>query len=243
MKEEDKNRPGHKAPAGYDRGKYEKPSVACDVVMVSFAEGELKVLLIERKKDPYQGYWALPGGFVEIDESLETAAVREVEEETGVTGLSLIPLGTFGDPERDPRTRVISAAYLALVRADSIVPRAGDDARETGWFSLQNPPETAFDHHKILEAATERLKELSVLTPRLFELLPASFSKEDFLALAQQVTGKEYDPKAFFKSMEKIPAFVQFHEAGKEFYEFCKTEFREGDMFFLLLEERGRQAP
>ncbi|MFO8057805.1 MAG: NUDIX hydrolase [bacterium] len=238
MKEEDKSRPGHKAPAGYDPARYQKPSVACDVVIVSYRENELSVLLIERKKDPYQGYWALPGGFVEIHESLEAAAAREVEEETGVSGLSLISLGSFGDPERDPRTRVISAAYLALVRADRTDPRAGDDAKETGWFSLRNPPEMAFDHRRILEAAQEKLLEVSVLTRRLFELLPESFTKKEFLCLAGQVTGKSYDRDAFFRSMDEIPAFVK---ADEELYRFHKEKFRQGDLFFLLLGDRERE--
>jgi len=242
MKKEDKKRPGHKAPAGYDAEKYRKPSVACDVVIVCFDDNELRVLLIERKNDPYKGYWALPGGFVEIDESLEAAAVREVREETGVDGLNLIALGAFGDPQRDPRTRVISSAYLALVRADKIDPHAGDDAKDTAWFSLDRPPETAFDHHKILEAARERLQEIAVLTPRIFELLPGSFTKEEFLALAREITGKNYDAPAFFESMEKIPAFHITKENDKELCEFHNDKFREGDMFFLLLEDKGREC-
>jgi len=227
-----KNRPGHRAPKGYDASRYERPSVACDVVIVSFFEGRLQVLLIQRKHDPYQGAWALPGGFVNMDEPLESAAAREACEETSLADLSLIELGAFGEPDRDPRTRVISVAYLALVRRDRVKPRAGDDAREARWFSLRRPPKPAFDHAEILLAARRRLRELAVMTPRLFDLLPREFAAGDFLRLCSEVMGRDYDESAFFEAMSRTPGMVT---AGEGRYRYRRSEFHLGDFMFLLL--------
>src|SRR5512138_3796595 len=120
----------------YDITQYERPSVTVDVVIFSILDEELKVLLIKRKLWPCEGMWAIPGGFVKMDESLEDAAYRELAEETGVSeDVYLEQLYTFGQPQRDPRTRVITVAYFALVSADKINPRAADDAEEVGWFS------------------------------------------------------------------------------------------------------------
>lgn len=236
MDQSEKKRPGHKAPKGYDSGKYDKPSVACDVAILRFSEGELEVLLIERGHDPYQGYWAFPGGFVDIDESLEAAAAREVEEETGITGLSLVRLGAYGDPDRDPRTRVISSVYIALVRPESVRPRAGDDARNTGWHPVADPPELAFDHARILSDVRNRLRELAVMTPRLFDLLPERFSADDLFTLARQVMAVEQDRDAFIESLERVPCF----ERKGELYRFMPKEHHTGDLMFLML---GRALP
>lgn len=118
-----------------------------------------QVLLIERKHDPFAGHWALPGGFVDPDETLEQAATRELEEETGVTGLTLIQLQAFGDPGRDPRGRTVTIAFLALL---DHAPRvtAGDDASKAQWFSVDALPKLAFDHAKILAQGLKRYHEL-----------------------------------------------------------------------------------
>lgn len=131
---------------------YPRPSVTVDLVVVS-KDMAPRVLLIRRKKPPFEGKWALPGGFIEIDETLEASARRELTEETGVNVGKLVQLATFGDPGRDPRGRTISVVYLARVNAKQIQPRAGDDAAETGWFSLHRPPPLAFDHRQILAQA------------------------------------------------------------------------------------------
>lgn len=237
MKKDYTKRPGHIAPKGYDPAKYERPAVACDVAIIAFKDEGLSVLLIERKHDPYQGYWALPGGFVDIDESLEAAAAREVEEETGICGISLIPLGTFGDPERDPRSRVISAVYMALVRADRVKPMAGDDAKEVAWFELRQLPELAFDHDRIIKTAIERLSELALLTTRVFDLLPEEFSRGEFLRLCCEVVNRHYDQDAFYEAMNTIPGFVPAETpAGEEQrYSAKKAEFQVGDFMFLLM--------
>lgn len=137
---------------------YPRPAVSVDIVIVT-REAKPRVLLIRRGHEPFAGCWAIPGGFVDLDESLEDAARRELLEETGVATKTLVQLHTFGDPKRDPRGRNISVTYLALVDADDLQPRAGDDAAEVGWFSLARPPRgLAFDHKDILAVARKFLK-------------------------------------------------------------------------------------
>ncbi len=136
---------------------YPRPSVTVDVVVVT-REPRRRVLLIRRKSDPYAGAWAVPGGFIDMDESLDEAAARELREETGVEVTQLQQLHTFGDPKRDPRGRTISVAYLAEVDPAQVKPQAADDAAEVGWHDLEAPPPLAFDHDKILARARERLR-------------------------------------------------------------------------------------
>jgi 8-oxo-dGTP diphosphatase len=137
---------------------YPRPAVAVDVVIVT-REARPRVLLIRRKHEPFKGCWAIPGGFVDIDEPLDAAARRELFEETSVRAKVLVQLHTFGDPQRDPRGRIISVTYLALLDADRLQPRARDDAAQVGWFSLRQPPKLAFDHKDILAVARKYLKE------------------------------------------------------------------------------------
>jgi 8-oxo-dGTP diphosphatase len=145
-------------PPGKYAYEYPRPAVAVDVVIVT-REARPRVLLIRRKHEPFKDSWAIPGGFVEMDESLDAAARRELFEETSVRAKDLVQLHTFGDPQRDPRGRIISVTYLALLDADRLQPRAGDDAAEVGWFSLRQPPKLAFDHKDILAVARKYLKE------------------------------------------------------------------------------------
>ncbi len=131
---------------------YPRPSVTVDIVIVT-REPRPRVLLIRRKNDPFAGAWALPGGFIDMDETLEASARRELREETGVETAELVQLYTFGDPGRDPRGRTISVAYLARVDPNEVRPVAADDAAEVGWFPLDAPPRLAFDHAQILTRA------------------------------------------------------------------------------------------
>jgi len=133
---------------------YPRPMVTVDVVIVSRG----RVLLIRRKHDPYAGAWAIPGGFVDMDEDLADAARRELIEETGVAVKNLEQIGTFGAPGRDPRGRVISVVYLAKIDAGSVKPRAADDAAAAAWHPLQRLPPLAFDHEQILAQVRRRLR-------------------------------------------------------------------------------------
>ena len=128
---------------------YPRPALTADIVLLTH-ESAPNVLLIRRKKPPYEGCWALPGGFVDEGETLEQAAHRELIEETGVAVESLEQLFTVGDPGRDPRGWTVSVAFIARVDASAVQPRAGDDAAEAGWHPLADLPEMAFDHRMIL---------------------------------------------------------------------------------------------
>ncbi len=145
-------------PTGKFTYDYPRPAVSVDIVIVT-RQAKPRVLLIKRKHDPFAGCWALPGGFVEMDESLDAAGRRELLEETGVVAKKLVQLGAFGDPGRDPRGRTITIAYLAEVDFDKVAARAADDAAEVGWFSLQRPPTLAFDHRNILACARRHLRD------------------------------------------------------------------------------------
>jgi 8-oxo-dGTP diphosphatase len=144
---------------------YPRPAVTVDVIIVT-RERRPRVLLIRRKHDPFAGMWAIPGGFVDMDEPLETAASRELREETGLRVADLEQLHTFGDPGRDPRGRTIAVAYLARVDVGKVNPQAADDAADVGWHPLDRLPPLAFDHVKILACARERLKKRRVTKPR-----------------------------------------------------------------------------
>ena len=134
---------------------YPRPAVTVDIVVLS---GEVPdVLLIQRKHPPFEGYWALPGGFIEMEESLEVSALRELEEETGVTNVPLTEVGVFGDPIRDPRGRVITIAYAAVVEKPLNI-KAGSDASEASWFPSTELPRLAFDHSQIIRKALDTLK-------------------------------------------------------------------------------------
>lgn len=142
-------------PYSYD---YPHPAVTTDVVVFAMRGDELSVLLIRRAEPPFKDSWALPGGFVNIDESLEDCARRELQEETGVSGVSLEQLHTFGEPDRDPRERVISVAYYALIPSDRTEPRAGSDAAGASWFGVDELPTLAFDHDRIIAMARRHLE-------------------------------------------------------------------------------------
>ena len=176
---------------------YPRPAVTVDVVIFTLREGDLQVLLVRRKSPPFQGMWAIPGGFIRIDESLEEAALRELEEETGVRDVYIEQLYTFGDPNRDPRGRVITVAYFALVPADAVHPRAGSDAAEARWWSMYNLPPLAFDHDRILAYALQRLRYKLEYTAVGFELLPETFTLSELQAAYEVILGEELDKRNF----------------------------------------------
>ena len=174
-----------------------RPAVTTDVIIFTLRRGDLQVLLIRRKNPPFQEEWAIPGGFVGIDESLEEAALRELEEETGVRDVYLEQLYTFGDPDRDPRGRTITVAYFALVPAPAIDPRAGSDAVEARWWSMYDLPPLAFDHADILAYALQRLRYKLEYTAAVFELLSQTFSLSDLRAAYEIILGEKLDKRNF----------------------------------------------
>ncbi|MCA9936119.1 MAG: NUDIX hydrolase [Ardenticatenaceae bacterium] len=184
-------------PPNYDPSNYDRPSVTADVVIFSLAGEDLQVLLIKRKHPPFANMWAIPGGFVQMDEALEEAAARELAEETGVTDVYMEQLFTFGEPNRDPRTRVITVAYFALVPYDAIHHRPGDDASETAWFSMFDLPELAFDHREILEYALTRLRYKLEYTAVGFQLLPDEFTLSELQKAYEIILHEPLDKRNF----------------------------------------------
>ncbi len=207
-------------PQTYNSANYDRPSVTADIVIFSIIDSKLKVLLIKRKRWPFEGAWAFPGGFVEMHESLEAAAYRELKEETSIdpTSVYLEQLFTFGEPDRDPRTRVITVAYFALVGADKINNlQANDDAAEVGWFSAYNPPELAFDHNIILDYAITRLRYKLEYSAVGFQLLPETFTLRELQQAYEIVLGEKLDKGNFRSKLRKsnvVEATKMYQETG-----------------------------
>jgi 8-oxo-dGTP diphosphatase len=176
---------------------YPRPSVTVDVIIFTLSEDDLQVLLIKRGHPPFADMWAIPGGFVGIDESLEGAAMRELEEETGVRDVYLEQLYTFGDIGRDPRGRVITVAYYALVPTDAVQPHAGHDAADARWWSVYDLPPLAFDHAGILTYALQRLRYKLEYTAVGFELLPGAFTLSELQAAYEIILGERLDKRNF----------------------------------------------
>ena len=204
----------------YDVTRYERPSVTVDTVIFTLgcslsarpAAGkrkkatchaieiaELQVLLVQRKHWPYAGMWAIPGGFIHMDESLEGAARRELAEETGVDDpdMYLEQLYTFGTPDRDPRTRVITVVYFALISSEHLRLRADSDAAAAGWFPAYHPPPLAFDHAGILAYAIRRLRYKLEYTALAFQLLPETFTLTELQRAYEHILNERLDKRNF----------------------------------------------
>jgi 8-oxo-dGTP diphosphatase len=199
-------------PYTYD---YPRPSLTVDCVIFGLEEPQqLKVLLIQRKRNPFAGKWALPGGFVEMEESLEVAARRELREETGVENVFMEQLYTYGQPGRDPRGRVISVAYYALVNLSEHTLRAADDASDAAWYGIDTLPELAFDHEQILTMALERLRAKLRYQPVGFELLPEHFTLSQLQQLYETVLGISSLNKRNFRT--RILKMGVLREVGRQ---------------------------
>ncbi len=192
---------------------YPHPAVTTDIVIFTIRQDELKVLLIKRASPPYQGEWALPGGFIKLDESLEEGARRELEEETGVSGVYLEQLYTFGQPDRDPRERVITVAYYALIPSDKIEIRAATDAEGVGWFGMEELPALAFDHQDILDAAHERLVAKLDYSTIAFQFMPKDFTLTELQQVYELILRDPVDKRNFRK---RILGLNLITETGKE---------------------------
>ncbi|MES9833602.1 MAG: NUDIX domain-containing protein [Candidatus Thiodiazotropha sp. LLP2] len=180
---------------------YPHPAVTTDVVLFTIQMNALSVLLIQRKNPPFQSMWALPGGFLDIDEDLESCAKRELKEETGIEGVYLEQLGTFGTPLRDPRERVISVAYFALTPSDHLSPAASSDAAKTAWYPISNLPELAFDHADIIEKARKRLIAKLGYTTIAFQMLPDSFTLSQLQSVYEVLLNENLDKRNFRKGI------------------------------------------
>lgn len=182
---------------GTGRSESQRPLVTVDVVIFTLRENDLQILLVCRKRWPYQEMWAIPGGLIGQDEALEAAAQRKLEEETGLTDVYLEQLYTFGSPLRDPRDRVITVSYFAVVPATRIVPRAADDADHVRWWPIHHLPPLAFDHADILTYALTRLRYKLEYTAVGFELLPREFTLTELQSAYEIVLGEGLDKRNF----------------------------------------------
>ncbi len=192
---------------------YPHPAVTVDIVIFTIREARLKLLLIRRAGEPYRGRWALPGGFIRLDEALEASARRELEEETGVSGVYLEQLYTFGAPERDPRERVITVAYYALIPSDRLQLRAATDAEAVGWFGMDELPALAFDHTDIIAMAHERLVAKLDYSTIAFQFLGGDFTLSELQSVYEIILCEELDKRNFRKW---ALALEQIEETGRE---------------------------
>ena len=199
--------------------KYPHPAVTVDMVAFSIDQNRLKVLLIRRSSTPFKGKWALPGGFVEMNEDLDVAAARELAEETGIRNVYHEQLHAFGSPKRDPRERVITIAYLAAIPRLDMQLRAASDADDARWFDINNLPRLAFDHADILEMAQKRLTTKSDYSTIFFEFLPAEFTLPEVQNVFEIIRQQKFDKRNFRKWLLKtahIEATGKFRHLGAQ---------------------------
>jgi 8-oxo-dGTP diphosphatase len=187
-------------------------ALAVDCVVFGLDETELKVLLIQRKLPPFKHTWALPGGFVRADETIDDAASRELAEEAGVENVYLEQLYTFGALDRDPRERVITVAYYALAKLSDHRIRAATDALGVGWFALDQLPPLAFDHPQIVAMAYQRLRNKVRYTPIGVELLPPRFSLTQLQRVYEIILRTELDKRNFRKKLLAMDLLVETDE-------------------------------
>ena len=190
--------------------KYPHPSVTTDCVIFGFDGKKLQVLLVQRGNEPYKGCWAFPGGFMNMDESAEEGALRELQEETGLKDAYIRQFHTFTAPQRDPRERVITIAYYALVRIQEV--KGEDDAIDARWFTLERIPQLAFDHDQILQTAIQTLRRQIHFEPIGFELLPEVFTLMELQNLYEAILDVRFDHRDFYDKMNKLGILEQINE-------------------------------
>ncbi len=190
--------------------KYPHPSVTTDCVIFGFDGSRLNVLLIERGIEPFKGHWAFPGGFLNMDETALMGAKRELYEETGLKDAYIHQFHAFSDVNRDPRERVITIAYFALVRISDV--KGGDDAAKAQWFPLDEVPPLAFDHDLMLREAIKALRRHIHFEPIGFELLPEKFTMTQLQRLYEVILNVKFDRRNFCNKMLKLGILTQLDE-------------------------------
>lgn len=218
---------------------YRKPSVTVDCVVFGLDEEDLKIILIERNGEPFKGRWALPGGFIRMEESLEQAALRELQEETGVENVFLEQLYTFGAPDRDPRDRVISVAYYALVNLRDHAIKAATDARSAAWFSVDDIPKLAFDHNRIVDMALKRLRGKVRYEPIGFELLPQKFTLTQLQRMYEKILEEEIDKRNFRKKILSMDLLKELDEVQMDVAHRAARLYRFDEKKYRQLKEKG----
>jgi len=205
--------------------------IAVDIVIFTIQSGELQVLLVKRGIPPFVGQFAIPGGFILEDESLDQAALRELKEETGVADVYVEQLYSFGDPGRDPRGHIISVSYFALISADHSPLAAGTDAADANWCAVCQLPPLAFDHRKILDYALERLRNKLDYTTVGFQLLPQRFSLSELQEVYEAILDKKLDKRNFRRKLALLKVLRptrEYRRAGRRparLYEFVAARY------------------
>ena len=192
-----------------------RPVLTTNIVVFSLRDEQLKLLLVRRQNPPFEGYWSLPGGVVGEDEDIEANAMRKLEEGTGVSGVYLEQLCTFGAPDRDPRERVVAIAYYALVPSKRLRWRADEHADDVDWFALDNLPELAFDHGEMVETAHQRLAAKLDYSTIAFQFMPERFTLSELQNVYQIILNCELDKRNFRKRMLAMDQIRQTPEVRK----------------------------
>ena len=218
---------------------YPRAALTVDAVVFGFDAAELKVLLIQRGLAPFKGKWALPGGFVRVEETIDEAVRRELSEETGLTDVFLEQLYTFGAVDRDPRERVVSVAYYALVTLAEHPATGASDASDAAWFPVARPPALAFDHADILQTALRRLRAKVRYEPIGFELLPEKFTLSQLQHLYEAVLQTELDKRNFRKKILSMGPLVPLKETTRSGAHRPAQLFRFDTRKYAALKKRG----
>lgn len=208
--------------SNYNPRDYDDPSVTADIIIITIFDNDLKVLLIKRKNPPFRGYRAIPGGFLDVnrEENLEETASRELLEETNLKNIYIEQLKTYGDVKRDPRKRVISVAYFALLPFKEFENQniiAGDDAEDAQWFSLNKlPDKIAFDHKKILRDVLLRLRGKVSYTDIAFRLLPAKFTWSELQNVYEIILGRKLIAPNFRRKINSMYLLKELKQVRRE---------------------------
>ena len=218
---------------------YPRPALTVDCVVFGYDATVLKVLLIQRDLEPFAGKWALPGGFVHLDETLEAAARRELWEETSVADLFLEQLYTFGAVARDPRERVVSVAYYALIDLFSRQLNAASDARNAAWYTVDATPPLAFDHQEILALALQRLRGKVRYQPIGFELLPEKFTLTQLQRLYETILGVTLDKRNIRKKLLAMELLIALDEVEQDVAHRAARLYQFDEVRYRALSERG----
>jgi len=203
--------------SSYDKNAYERPSVTVDITVCSYFDSNLQILLIKRSEDPFNGYWAIPGGFVDVNkrESLEETAARKLFEETSLSGIQVEQLKTYGDPDRDPRMRIITVAYFGLVPYNTMLHSVREN-NVLRWFSISKlPRECAFDHKQIIGDLLVRLQGRISYSPIAFKLLESKFTWCELQCIYQAILGKKLLTPNFRRKINSMYQIIELDETKK----------------------------
>ena len=218
---------------------YPRAALTVDCVVFGLDDEDLKVMLIQRGLPPFEGEWALPGGFVRIEETVDEAARRELAEETGLSKVFLEQLYTFSAIDRDPRERVVSVAYYALVNLVDHRVQAATDAREAAWFPVDDVPSLAFDHAEILGVALHRLRGKLSYQPIGFELLPKKFALSRLQHLYEVVLERELDKRNFRKKVLATGLLIETNEVQQDVAHRAARLYRFDERTYKQLAKNG----